>query len=242
MTNARPALEMLAGREVPAIENDILELSPVATAHYDRIGRFYDPLIRTNLYNRLAWASSPRAYRAFAERVFRSRNVGPHIELGCGSLAFTADLYREDRGRPIILIDQSLVMLRIARARLKDARGYLPAHVALVRGDARDLRITTGVGTTVLAMLVLHVLDDGPAFLSALNALADAREATIGVASIFRGGSRRGDVFLRLLHATRELAEGRSLPEIQQMMSDAMHGWSHVETNGSMSFLTVDRS
>lgn len=240
MTDARAALESLAGRPLRMIEDGIAELTPVARAHYDQIGRLYDPLIRTNAYNRIVWRSSPAAYRTFAERVFRSRDSGPHIELGCGGLAFTAHLYRGDCARPVILIDQSLVMLRIARARLADQRGRLPSHVALARADAHDLRTSAGVGTTVLAMLVLHVLDDGPGFLSRLGALADPESATIGVASIYRGGSRRGDAFLRAFEATRELT-GRSLSEIEQMMSAAIPGALHCETNGSMGFLTVAR-
>lgn len=240
MTDARAALELLAGRSLATIENDITELTPVPEAHYDRIGRVYDPLIRTRAYNRIVWRSSPAEYRAFAERVFDSRQSGPHIELGCGGLAFTAHLYREDRGRPIILIDQSLVMLRIALARLIDREGRLPPHIVLARGDARELRASAGIGSTVLAMLVLHVLDDGPGFLSTLNALADPQHATIGVASIFRGGSRRGDAWLRLFEATHELT-GRSLSEIEQMMSKAIPGMLRTDTSGSMAFLTVAR-
>ena len=240
MTDARAALELLAGRTLSMLEDGIAELTPVAQAHYDRIGRVYDPLIRTHAYNRIVWRSSPEEYRAFAERVFASRRAGTHVELGCGGLAFTAHLYREDRGRPVILIDQSLVMLRIARARLIGGDGRLPSHVILARGDARELRASTGIGSTVLAMLVLHVFDDGPGFLSTLNALADPQCATVGVASIFRGGSRRGDAWLRVFEATHELT-GRSLSAIEQMMSAKIPGTLTTETSGSMGFLTVTR-
>jgi len=240
MTDARAALESLAGRSLSMLEDGVIELTPVANAHYDRIGRAYDPLIRTNAYNRIVWRSSPAAYRAFAERVFESRREGAHVELGCGGLAFTSHLYREDRGRSVILIDQSLTMLRIARRRLADRDGRLPSHVVLARGDARELRVSTGIGSTVLAMLVLHVLDDGAGFLSTLNALADPEHATVGVASIFRGGTRRGDAWLHVFEATRELT-GRSLSEIERMMSAAIPGSLRTETSGSMGFLTVVR-
>lgn len=240
MADALAALELLAGRRLPMLEDGIVELTPVGNAHYDRIGRVYDPLIRTTAYNRIVWRSSPVEYRAFAERVFSDRRTGAHVELGCGGLAFTAGLYREDRGRPVILVDQSLVMLRIARGRLIDRDGRLPSHVVLARGDARELRASGAIASTVLAMLVLHVVDDGPGFLSTLNSLADPECATLGVASIFRGGSRRGDAWLRVFEATHELT-GRSLPEIERMTSAAIPGVLTAETSGSMSFLTVKR-
>jgi hypothetical protein len=87
MTDARAALEELAGKPSLEIDRDIFDLSPiVGRAHYDRIAAAYDFLLGTDTYNRAMWGSTPANYRTFATRIFESRSSGTHVEIGCGSL------------------------------------------------------------------------------------------------------------------------------------------------------------
>jgi SAM-dependent methyltransferase len=241
MNDARATLEEMIGRPPVAIEADIVELSrPTGPAHYDRIGRIYDAALSTRVYNWLLWNSAPARYRAFATSLFESQARGAHVEIGCGSLLFTAHLYTRDRGRPVVLIDESIAMLRLARARLNRLAGGVPRHVVLVRGDGRSLGVAQGIATTALAMLVLHVVNEPDALLQTLARVSRPTASTIGVASLFQAGGR-GDMFLALLHAVGELSAPRSLAAIEQLVTTEIPGRRRVETDGSLAFVTVTR-
>jgi ubiquinone/menaquinone biosynthesis C-methylase UbiE len=241
MTDARAALEELAGRPPAEIDRDIFELSPiVGPAHYDRIAPLYDIVLATNIYNRLTWRTTPAAYRAFATRVFESRPAGTHIEIGCGSLLFTAHLYERDRGRPSVLIDQSIEMLRRARSRLEKTGGKLPRHVVLARGDVRTLDLSNPIATTALSAFVLHVLDDPVPLLRSLARVARPTGSTIGVSSIFKSGGR-SNVALALLHAAGELGPPRTLSSLEGLMRAEVPGALAVDVDGSVALMTVAR-
>jgi SAM-dependent methyltransferase len=245
VSDPHAALAQLAPAVAPReIDDEILDLSydRPRPAHYDRIAWAYDYVLGSKIYNRLTWKTSPARCRSFARDVFDARSTGPHVELGCGSLLFTSPLYDEDRGRAVVLIDQSLEMLRRARTRLRERTGAVPRHVVLVRADARDMCLPpeTGIATTVLAMHVLHVVEDGDAFLATLGSLARPVASTIGLTSIVRAGGR-GDVFLRILNAAGELATPRTRPEVEHLVAKHVRGSAAVELDGSMSFVTVTR-
>jgi ubiquinone/menaquinone biosynthesis C-methylase UbiE len=240
--DARHALEDLAGRMPSEIERHIYEISPVVgRAHYDRIAPIYDVVLATNVYNRAMWKTTPAAYRAFATRVFESRTSGTHVEIGCGSLLFTSHIYERDCGRPAILIDPSIEMLRSARARLEKASGAFPRHVVLARGDARTLEFPRATATTALSAFVMHVLDDPAPLLGSLSRVAQPKESTIAVSSIFKSGGR-SNVALRLLHAAGELGPPRTLATIEQMMRAEIPGDLEVEISGSVALMTVNTS
>jgi SAM-dependent methyltransferase len=241
MNDARTALEQLAGGTPREVEPHIFELSPpIGPAHYDRIARIYDAALGTRAYNRILWKTTPARHRAFATSVFDSQTAGPHIELGCGSLLFTAHLYEHDRGRPVILVDQSIQMLRLARARIAGRSGKVPPHVVLARGDVRALDVTGNLATSVLAVFVLHVLDEPDALLRALDHVARPSASTIGLTSLHLAGGR-GDVFLKLLHAAGELSVPRSRSTLDQLIAARIPGRAQVETDGSMAYITVTR-
>src|SRR3954463_10267653 len=115
------AIDALSSLPLSEAERSIfaLEGAAVEPAHYDRMGRLYDIACGTRTYNRLVWGTTPEASRAFASSIFASNARGPHVEVGCGGLLFTSHLYDDDRGRECVLIDPSIAMLRIARARLE---------------------------------------------------------------------------------------------------------------------------
>ena len=240
-SNARAALEELAGRTPQEIDRDIFELSPVVgSAHYDRIAPLYDVVLGTDIYNRATWRTTPAAYRAFATQIFASRSSGTHVEIGCGSLLFTSHLYERDHGRPSVLIDQSIEMLRRARSRLEKINKSFPRHVVLARADVRSLELPRPVATTVLAAFVLHVLDDPVPLLRALSRVAQPTGSTIGVSSIFKSGGRSG-VALAVLHAAGELGPPRTLSSLETLMRAQVPGTLSVDTTGSVALMSVVR-
>jgi ubiquinone/menaquinone biosynthesis C-methylase UbiE len=241
MSDARAALEELTGRGPVVIERDIYEISPlVGSAHYDRIASLYDVVLSTNVYNRAMWKTTPAAYRAFATRVFESRTSGTHVEIGCGSLLFTSHVYEQDRGRPAILIDPSIEMLRRARSRLEKTSGRFPRHVVLARGDARTLDFPRGTATTALSAFVMHVLDDPIPLLRSLSRVAQPTNSTIAVSSIFKSGGR-SNLALSLLHRAGEMGPPRTLAMIEQLMRSEIAGDLKVDLSGSIALMTVER-
>jgi SAM-dependent methyltransferase len=225
-------------RELPGGIYDITTSPP--RAHYDLTARAYDVLVGSTAWHRLLWKTTPAAFRTFAERIYSSRAGGPHVEVGCGSLLFTAHLYGDDRGRPVILVDQSIQMLQLAARRLAKRFGAVPRHVALVLGDARDLRLEGGWASTVLAMHVLHVVHERRELLSLLSALARVDNSTIGLTSIFHAGGR-GDAFLSILSAANELAPGLTRAELERLLAESLGAGTAIQVEGSMAYM-VHRS
>jgi SAM-dependent methyltransferase len=241
MLDARALLSDIANGPIAEIEDDIFDLAPSAppllhVAHYDRMGWLYDAVCGTAAYGNLVWGAPPHRSRDFAEQVFASRDAGPHVEVGCGSLLFTAPLYDRDRGRPVILVDQSLEMLRMARARLRTRIGRMPSYVALVRGDARGLPFAPAFATTVLSMHVLHVVDDRESFLKTLAALAAPRVSTIAFTSLVTTGSFR-DAFLSMLHRAGELSSPVSALALERLARASLPGSISIERAGNMTFV-----
>ncbi len=92
-------------------------------APYDRHAALYDRVVGNGLYNRLLWGASTASYAAFAATAVAAAR-GPLLDVGCGSVVFTAAGYRT-AGRPLVLVDRSLGMLARAAQRLG---GHHPAR------------------------------------------------------------------------------------------------------------------
>lgn len=84
-----------------------------AGAPYDRRAAVYDHLVRSRLYNRVAWATTPDNYTRFAAEAFASA-PGPLLEVAAGSAAATAFLHARSQ-RPAVLVDLSRAMLEPCR-------------------------------------------------------------------------------------------------------------------------------
>jgi SAM-dependent methyltransferase len=231
---------ILDGRDLrPAGEGIWSALSAGAPVQrYDRRAAGYDRLVGSALYNRLLWGSSPRTYAAFADRAARAGR-GPLLDAGCGSLVFTVHTYaRPDR--PVVLMDESIGMLRAGGDRLRRAAGRVPDEVALVQGNVRDLPFRRACFSTVLCMGMLHLFDDIATLASALvNATEPGGQLflTSLVAETWIG--RR---YLSLLHRAGEVAAPRTsarlLKELQPVTA-SLAGPVSLETEGSIAFIVA---
>src|SRR5262245_60763548 len=108
------------GRSCELIEEGIYSVldTPAHLYPYDKRAALYDFLVQTRIYNRLLWGAFPEHYSAFARMADNSQSQGPILDAGCGSLLFTAKAHL-DCGRIVVACDQSVGMLRRARARLQ---------------------------------------------------------------------------------------------------------------------------
>jgi SAM-dependent methyltransferase len=238
MIDARAFLASLVnGCTLTEIDDDIIDLAPRVVAHYDAMGWLYDAVCGTSLYNRIVWGTDPQDSRNFATRIFKSRPTGPHVELGCGALLFSAHLYDEPHDRPCILIDQSVAMLRMARDRLRARVGRVPTHVALVRADGRELPFIRGFASTVLSMHVLHVVHERAVFLQSLASLALPATSTIGLTSLVRTGSHR-DALLSMLHAAGELSPPISEAQLSELVRRELPCAPTIDVVGNMAFVS----
>ena len=89
----------------------------VGEADWDSIASSYDRLARTRLYSRVVWGADPADYTAYAREALAATEEGALLDVACGSLTFTDDVYAR-AARPVVLLDRSLGMLRMGRERL----------------------------------------------------------------------------------------------------------------------------
>ncbi len=98
----------------------------VANAYDTEFGNIYDWVACNPFYNRLIWGYSITKFALLTQDALISSKTGNVLDLGCGSLAFTAKTYVHYSYRPVVLMDQSLKMLRLAKSRLIKLNGKVP--------------------------------------------------------------------------------------------------------------------
>jgi ubiquinone/menaquinone biosynthesis C-methylase UbiE len=123
-------------------------------------GNIYDWVACNPLYNRLIWGYSIAKFASLAHDALTSSKNGNVLDLGCGSLAFTAKTYIQYSDRPVVLIDQSLKMLRIAKSRLIKLNGNVPDNMVFLHADALQLSFQQKSFNTIISQNLLHCLDD----------------------------------------------------------------------------------
>lgn len=200
---------------------------------YDRMGRFYDVVICNRFYNRLVWGYSPTDYAALTEHALKSSPDGWLLDAGCGSLAFTDKTYAAYPVRPVVLLDQSLTLLKIAKARLIKLTGEVPANLVFFHGDVLQLPFQPQSFGAIISMNVLHVLQDIKRMLLELrNVLKDG--GTIFFTTLIKN-HRFADRYLNLMGKAGE-AVPRDLDQLQSVFSELDMPIKH-RIVGNMAFI-----
>jgi SAM-dependent methyltransferase len=168
---------------------------------YDKTGGIYDVVACNRFYNRLVWGYWPDEYHYFCLDTLALFNDGWILDAACGSLGFTVRTYvdysRSHPERPIILLDQSIRLLRMAKARIIKLAGQLPRNMIFFHGDARRLPFLQRSFRTIISMNLLHVLDDpSQVVLELKRSLSD--NGTISFTTLIRN-SRFSDKYLNVL-------------------------------------------
>ncbi|MGO9570830.1 MAG: class I SAM-dependent methyltransferase [Desulfomonilaceae bacterium] len=164
---------------------------------YDKFGSIYDVVACNRLYNRLVWGYWTRDFYALGLDALRSAADGWVLDAGCGSLAFTAGTYAQYSERPIVLLDQSIKLLRMAKARLMNVHGGVPPNMVFLHGDALELPFKPKSFTTIISMNLLHCVDDVTKVLQGFkNVMADG--ATVSFSTLIKSG-RLSDSYLNML-------------------------------------------
>ena len=159
---------------------------------YDtHFGFIYDLVACNPIYNRLIWGYSVKLFPKIATDALWSSPEGYVLDLGCGSLAFTAKAYSQYTDRPVVLADQSLKMLRMAKTRLMKLNGKLPDNLIFLQSDALNLPFQENTFATIISENLLHCLDDTSIFLQQLRNII----------------SNHGKIFFTTLVKTNRLAD-----------------------------------
>lgn len=230
------------GQTVRQVEDGIYSVFPDATdtvpRHYDRMAAGYDRIIGNRLYQRLTFGNQPSDYAGFARHALNATPAGLFLDAGCGSLLFTAGVYRQSR-RPIIALDESLGMLRRARARLAGPDGRLPDHILLLQGDLFNLPFRPASFPTVLAEGVLHLVAEAGALVGALDTLL-TDDGLLYLTSLVTNG-RLADYDLRWIYLLGEVVRPQSAEELRGLLTQAVRTPSVYTVKGNMAYATLAR-
>lgn len=224
-------------RSVRLIEDDIYSVLPDTSVahHYDKRATLYDAVVSTRLYNRVMWGASPSHYVEFAREALNSSDAGMFLDAGCGSMLFTASTYAGSKRR-IVAFDQSLAMLRRARARLRKLSGRVPEHVRLLQADLNDLPFRQKSFRTVMCLNVLHQIDDAAGLIVGLNELL-SQTGDLYLTSLVSTDRTIGDWYLKALYRTGEFVRPRNERELRELFRQRI---TYVE-KGNMAFVTMTR-
>lgn len=154
---------LLENTALRLVESNIYSVLPNNESgnEYDtQFGFIYDLVACNPIYNRLIWGYSIKIFPQIANDALRSTPEGNVLDLGCGSLAFTAEAYGQYTERPVVLADQSLKMLRMAKSRLIKQNGKVPDNLVFLHSDALHLPFQENAFTTIISENLLHCLDD----------------------------------------------------------------------------------
>jgi ubiquinone/menaquinone biosynthesis C-methylase UbiE len=182
------------------IEPHIYSVFPdikVSNSYDSPFGNIYDRVACNPLYNRLIWGYSIAKFSSLAHDALTSSKNGNVLDLGCGSLAFTAKTYIQYSDRPVILIDQSLKMLRIAKSRLIKLNGNVPDNMVFLHADALQLSFQQKSFNTIISQNLLHCLDDTKKLLIELKNIL-SEDGRMYFTTLVRG-NRLADRYLKAL-------------------------------------------
>ena len=189
-----------------AVEPNIYSVLPDDESgnEYDsQFGFIYDLIACNPIYNRLVWGYSVKIFSRTASEALHSSNDGPVLDIGCGSLAFTAKTYSQYTERPVVLMDQSLKMLRMAKSRLLKENGKVPDNLVFLHADALQLPFKENIFTTILSENLLHCLNDTGVLLKQLKSIA-AKDGKMFFTTLVKS-NRLADNYLEALAGSGKL-------------------------------------
>ena len=237
---ALPSL-LVEPRRLRSVGPDIYSILPPETGPqmYDGRAAIYDRVVGSRLYNQIAWGTSPEDFAAFARQAVLEAQDTWLLDAGGGSLLFTAELYLENRSRPILVLDQSIAMLELARRRLIERTGGMPEHVVLVQGDLRDLDafFTMSIGT-ILSLNVLHHIEAGAALVSNLGGLLVPGAGSLYLTSLIVSG-RWSDLYLEALFRSGVLVRPRSEQDVEACFAEAAVDGIAAFRRGNVLYVTA---
>lgn len=225
------------GIKLRQVEPSIFSVFPdnkVGNSYDNAFGTFYDLVACNPIYNRLIWGYSTAKFAEFTESALNSSTNGTILDIGCGSLAFTAKTYAKYDKRPVVLLDQSLKLLKMAKSRLVNVYGIVPENIIFLHADAQQLPFRAESFTTVISLNLLHVVDDIPKILSGVKRIKSKNAKYYF--TTFVVGNRLTDKYMKVWENKGEMV-GRKIEDIQSMFNEFDMPVTE-EINGNMAFFS----
>jgi SAM-dependent methyltransferase len=198
---------------------------------YDtQFGYIYDWVACNPVYNRLLWGYSVKIFSKIANEALQSSPQGNVLDIGCGSLAFTANTYCNYSERPVVLADQSLKMLRIAKSRLIKQNGKVPDNLLFLHVDALQLPFQEKIFKIIISENLLHCLDDTSILLKKLKKIK-TEDGKMYFTTLVKN-NRFADKYLKALADSGKLVS-RTVGDHKSIL-DQLGMPAKYETKGSM--------
>ncbi len=201
---------------------------------YDGHVLAYDAIAGNRFFNRVFWGNWPSNYTKFCqESLSRSPNK-PVLDVGCGSLVFTAVAYANSNRQPVVLLDRSLGMLKRARERLEQIRGSVSDNIVFLQGDVFDLPFKDSAFGTVISHGLLHMHDSKTGILSELERVK-ADDGTISVTSLVndKGLGRR---YLQKLERAGQTGKNINSKSLDQLLTSRPLNYKRC-TRGNVAYI-----
>jgi len=219
------------------VEPDIYSVYSIGDSPgaYDSIGAstVYDMVACNRFYNRLMWGYSIKDYAILCEDSLASSHEGWVLDLACGSLAFTAEIYENCSNRPVVFLDQSLKLLRKGKFRLEQLKGKVPENMFFLHADALQLPFKANIFHTVISLNLLHCIDDMKTALKEIKrVLIDGGNFAL---TTLVQSSRWSNRYLNMLAGSGALIS-RSPDELLSAFNDMEMQVTH-EVKGNLAFI-----
>jgi SAM-dependent methyltransferase len=221
----------------PALYTSLPETA--GAAQYDRKAALYDAIVGRSLYHRVLWGTWAGAYTRFAQTALDAAGPGPFAEIGCGSLLFTAALYRRADGpSPVLAVDRSIGMLRRAVDRLARRGVDRGGGLAALHADCAAMPLRPGIFPSILCLNLLHVPCDREGIVAECRRLLVQGRGRLFVSTLIRSG-RWSDRVVTLFHRAGELG----VPMTRERACETVAGsWARIESvhvAGNMAFIVA---
>lgn len=205
---------------------------------YDtRFGYIYDWVACNPVYNRLIWGYSVKIFSQIASEALKSDTQGNVLDIGCGSLSFTANTYSNYSERPVVMADQSLKMLRIAKSRLIKQNGKVPDNLVFLHADALHLPFREKIFKTIISENLLHCLNDTSILLKKLKMII-SEDGNMYFSTLVKS-NRFADKYLMALADSGKLVP-RTVGDHKSIL-DQLGMPAKYETQGSMVLIRCEK-
>ncbi len=219
------------------IEPDIYSVYSIGDSpgSYDSIGAstIYDVIACNRFYNWLMWGYSIKNYATLCEDSLAASSGGWVLDLACGSLAFTAEIYANCSNRPVVFLDQSLKLLAKGKSRLEKLKGNICENMFFLHADALQLPFKENSFQTVISLNLLHCLDDVKTVLREIKRVLTLR-GNSALTTLIQS-NRWSNRYLNMLAGSGALIS-RSSDELLSAFNDMEMQVTH-EIRGNLAFI-----
>ena len=171
--------------------------------------RAYDLIVKNELFNKIIWQNDIKNYKNFVTKLIEQQPAGSIIvDIPCGPLSFTADIYAKDKEHQIYLLDLSPSALKIAARRLSKLNAK--ENIIVYQADALDLPFENQSIDLLLSLGFLHIFKNSlyiDKILSEFYRILKPK-AFIGFQILAKSNSA-SDIFLKILNLIGQIGPPR---------------------------------